>query len=108
MGRTDAWALNLPEPPPVMPEAQSASQTAGAQLLEMLGRKPDSSKLLDAVKAAPVAASAHSAPATSRAPARSSCPSCKASMSAVEQKLERCLTCGTSFTAGDVKVSVGI
>jgi len=40
----------------------------------------------------------------------SNCPACKASLSGVELKLEKCLSCGKGFSAsaGNISVSVGI
>jgi hypothetical protein len=95
MGRTDAWSLQLPEPLPVMPEATDlavAPAVAGNQLAEVLSR-PTSPSSPEAVNSA-----------------ISHCPSCRASLSGVEQKFEKCLSCGKSFAgaAGSIKVSVGI
>ena len=96
MGRTDAWSLQLPEPLPVMPEAvevNAPQAQANAQLAELLNRP----------------APAQSAPDQPRS-AIASCPSCKAGLSGVEQKFERCLSCGKSFAgaASGISVSVGI
>ena len=98
MGRTDAWALQMPEPLPLMPETadvvniQGANADAAAQITQML---QDSRARVDE---------------TSPRAALTNCPTCKASLSGVEQKFEKCLTCGNSFAAaaGDVSVSVGI
>jgi hypothetical protein len=96
MGRTDAWSLQLPEPLPVMPEAVENVATqvvnSNAQLAEILNRP------------APVQANDQTRAAIS------SCPSCRASLSGVEQKFERCLSCGKSFAgnASAISVSVGI
>jgi len=99
MGRTDAWALQLPEPLPVMPENLDAiaapQQNAGsnAQLAELLNRP----------------APAQPTPSAAPRAAVTQCPACKASLSGVEQKFERCLSCGKSFaSAGAMNVSVGI
>jgi hypothetical protein len=96
MGRTDAWSLQLPEPLPVLPEAAevvASSAVTSSQLAEVLNR-------------------AQSVPPASVQPksSLSACPACKASLSGVEQKLEKCLSCGKSFAgaAGSVSVSVGI
>jgi ribosomal protein L37AE/L43A len=74
-----------------MPEAMESAEmplaAASAQLAEVLSR-----------------------PAPAAKPAISSCPSCKASLSGVELKFEKCLSCGKSFvgSANSVSVSVGI
>ena len=97
MGRTDAWALQMPEPLPIMPETadavnlQGANADAAAQITQMLSAsraKPEASAKTELTH----------------------CPTCKASLSGVEQKFEKCLTCGNSFSAaaGEVSVSVGI
>ena len=96
MGRTDAWALQMPEPLPIMPEGadvsnlQGATAEAAAQITQML--------------------QASQARAETAKVAVTNCPTCKASLSGVEQKFEKCLTCGNSFSAaaGEVSVSVGI
>jgi hypothetical protein len=42
------------------------------------------------------------------APAREKCPSCSAGLSSVEQKFERCLSCGKSFGSGAGSHNVSI
>jgi ribosomal protein L37AE/L43A len=97
MGRTDAWSLQLPEPLPVMPEANdmvAAPAMSGSQLAEILNRQqPQPAAFEQQAKSA-----------------ISACPACSASLSGVEQKFEKCLSCGKSFAggAGSISVSVGI
>ena len=82
-----------------MPEAIDTVTTTlspGAQLAEMLGR--------------PAVATPQRADTAPVKAALVQCPSCKASLSGVEQKFEKCLSCGKSFAGTDSasNVSVGI
>jgi hypothetical protein len=87
MGRTDAWALNVPEAPPIMPRDETVAEAPVAQQ-----RQPVEDVFHDS-KPQQVAAS--------------SCPSCSAKLSGVEQKFERCLSCGKSFAQSASISSIG-
>jgi len=95
MGRTDAWALDVPAPPMMPVEAAAPDIVANES-----PAAPAPRTVLDDIFAA-------RKPATAT-PANSTCPACSARLSDVERKFERCLSCGKSFATSAGSVSVGI
>ncbi|MDQ3023091.1 MAG: hypothetical protein M3R04_01705 [bacterium] len=90
MGRTDARALEVPEALPMMPVDTDAVVAVAAQTQALEQFFSDRAEAL--TKALPA----------------TTCPSCNAKLSVVEQKFERCLSCGKTFSVSNADINVGL
>jgi Zn finger protein HypA/HybF involved in hydrogenase expression len=88
MGRTDVRTLTVPELPQVLP-AQPVAEETPVRTETIASDAPRGAML-----------------APKEAPAVEQCPACKARLSSVEQKFERCLSCGKNF--GGVKPTASL
>jgi hypothetical protein len=99
MSRLDVNQLTVPAEFASIFDRQSASNAQAAT--EAVAEPPPSvpppsASLLDALASNGVRVTA----------SNSSCPKCSTVISAVETKMGRCLTCGTSFAGGTVQIGI--